>query len=169
MTRIGAARRPRRSSRSSRQIGIRVKVVEERFGDMVMRLDKTYDYEAAVMILEGFPDAAQLRFFFESSGPMHFVNPYQKSPATDWERRVDELYQLYATSPDVAVRDRAILDVQKTWVTAQPAIHLINDRKTVAVRRDYEVNGMALTGRAIDPILQRTIIENVRLRQLVPH
>jgi peptide/nickel transport system substrate-binding protein len=149
------------------QIGIHVKVVEERFGDMVMRLDKTYDYEAAMMILEGFPDAAQLRFFFESSGPMHFVNPYQKSPATDWERRVDELYQLYATSPDPAVRDRAILDVQKTWVAAQPAFHLINDRKTVAVRRDYEVNGLALTGRAIDPILQRTIIENVRLRRLV--
>jgi peptide/nickel transport system substrate-binding protein len=149
------------------EIGIPVKVVEERFGDMVMRLDKTYDYEAAVMVLEGFPDAAQLRFFFESSGPMHFVNPHQKSPATDWERRVDELYQLYGTSPDVAVRDKAILEVQKTWVAAQPAFHLINDRKMVAVRRDYEVNGMALTGRAIDPIIQRTIIENVRLRRLV--
>ena len=148
-------------------IGIAVKVVEERFGDMVMRLDKTYDYEAAVMVLEGVPDAAQLRFFFESSGPMHFVNPHQKSPATDWERRVDRLYQLYGTSPDVAVRDKSILDVQKTWVAAQPAFHLINDRKMVAVRRDYEVNGMALTGRAIDPILQRTIIENVRLRRLV--
>jgi peptide/nickel transport system substrate-binding protein len=149
------------------RIGVRVKVVEERFGDMVMRLDKTYDYEAAMMILEGIPDAAQLRFFFESSGPMHFVNPYQKSPATEWERQVDEGYRLYATSPDVAVRDRAILDVQKTWVAAQPAFHLINDRKTVAVRRDSEVNGMALTGRAIDPVLQRTVIENVRLRRLV--
>ncbi len=150
------------------EIGVRVKVVEERFGDMVMRLDKTYDYEAAVMVLEGMPDAAVLRFFFESSGPMHFVNPYQKSPATDWEKRVDELYHLYATAPDVAVRDRAILDVQKTWVAAQPAFHLLNDRKLVAVRRDYEVNGLALTGRASDPILERTVIENVRLRQLVP-
>lgn len=149
-------------------IGVRVKVVEERFGDMVMRLDKTYDYEAAVMLLEGTPDAAILRFFFESSGPMHFVNPYQKSPATEWERRVDELYKLYATSPDPAVRDKAILDLQKTWSAAQPAFHLLNDRKLVAVRRDYEVNGMALTGRSRDPILDRTIIENVRLRRLVP-
>jgi hypothetical protein len=30
------------------------------------------------------------------------------------------------------------------------------------------VNGMALTGRAMDPILDRTVIENVRLRRLVP-
>lgn len=148
-------------------IGIRVKVVEERFGDMVMRLDKSYDYEAAVMVLSGMPDAAVLRFFFESSGPMHFVNPYQKSPATDWERRVDALYHVYGTSPDVAVRDRAILDVQKIWVAAQPAFHLVNDRKLVAVRRDCEVNGLALTGRAVDPILQRTIIEKVALRRLV--
>jgi hypothetical protein len=66
------------------------------------------------------------------------------------------------------VRDRAILDVQKTWVAAQPAFHLINDRKLVAVRREYEVNGMALTGRSGDPILQRTVVENVRLRRLAP-
>jgi peptide/nickel transport system substrate-binding protein len=150
-------------------IGLHIKVVEERFGDMVMRLDKTYDYEAAVMVLQGYPDAAQLRYFFESSGPMHFVNPYQKSPATDWERQVDELYARYATAPGVAARDQAILDLQKTWVAAQPAFHLINDRRTVAVRRDYEVNGLALTGRAFDPVLQRTIIENVCLRRLAPH
>ena len=149
-------------------IGIRAKVVEERFGDMVMRLDRTYDYEAAVMLLSGAPSATTLKHFFESSGPMHFVNPYQKSPATEWERRVDELFHLYTASPDVDERDRAILELQKVWSAAQPAFHLVNDRKLVAVRRDYEVNGMALTGRAADPILERTIIENVRLRRLVP-
>lgn len=148
-------------------IGVRVKVVEERFGDMVARLDKTYDYEAAIMALEGTPDAAVLRFFFESSGPMHFVNPYQKSPATPWEKRVDELFKVYATSPDPAVRDRAIIELQTTWSAAQPAFHLYNDRMLVAVRRDYEINGLALTGRAADPVLERTVIENVRLRRLV--
>jgi peptide/nickel transport system substrate-binding protein len=148
-------------------IGVRVKVVEEPFGDMVMRLDKTYDYEAAVMFLEGSPDAAVLKFFFESSGPMHFVNPYQKSPATDWERRVDEQFHLYASSADPTTRGRALLDLQKTWSAAQPAFHLLNDRRLVAVRRDYEVNGLALTGRGTDPVLQRTVIENVRLRRLV--
>lgn len=149
-------------------IGVRVKVVEERFGDMVVRLDKTYDYEAAIMALEGSPDAAVLRFFFESSGPMHFVNPYQKSPATPWEKRVDELFKVYATAPDPAARDRAITELQTTWSAAQPAFHLYNDRMLVAVRRDYEINGLALTGRAADPVLERTVIENVRVRRLVP-
>jgi peptide/nickel transport system substrate-binding protein len=148
------------------EIGLRVKVVEERFGDVVTRLDKTYDYEAAVMFLNGHPDAATLRYFFVSSGPMHFVNPYQKSPATEWEKKVDDLFGLYAASPDAAVRERSIIELQKTWVSAQPAIHLVNDRKLVAVRRDWEVNGMALTGRASDPILSRTVIEGVRLRHL---
>lgn len=149
-------------------IGIRVKVVEERFGEMVMRLDQTYDYEAAVMLLSGAPDATTLKFFFESSGPMHFVNPYQESPATAWERRVDEQFHIYATSPDPAERDRALEDLQRTWSEAQPAFHLIVDRRLVVVRRDYEINGLALTGRADDPILDRTVIENVRLRKLVP-
>ncbi|WP_422928909.1 ABC transporter substrate-binding protein [Singulisphaera sp. PoT] len=148
------------------EIGLRVKIVEEPFGEMVKRLDQTYDYEAAVMVLEGMPDAAVLRYFFESSGPMHFVNPYQKTPATDWEKKVDELYNTYATSPDPVARDRAILDVQRTWVAAQPAFHLLNARKLVAVRREFEINGLALTGRAIDPILQRTVIENIKIRRL---
>jgi peptide/nickel transport system substrate-binding protein len=150
------------------EIGVHVNVVEERFGEVVKRLDQTFDYEASVMSLEGTPDAAVLRYYFMSSGPMHFVNPYQKSPATEWERRVDELFELYATSPDAAARERAIFDMQKTWVTAQPAYHLFTDRKLMAVRRDYEINGLALTGRSSDPILQRTIVENVRLRRLVP-
>jgi hypothetical protein len=57
--------------------------------------------------------------------------------------------------------------LQKVWVAAQPAFHLYNERKLVAVRRDCEVNGMALTGRAADPVLDRTVIEDVRLRRLV--
>jgi peptide/nickel transport system substrate-binding protein len=148
-------------------IGVRVKVVEERFGDMVARLDKTYDYEAAVMALEGSPDAATMRFFFESSGPMHFVNPYQKAPATAWEKQVDDLFRVYATSPDAAARDKALVDMQVAWSAAQPAFHLYNDRMMVAVRRDFEVNGLALTGRAADPVLERTVVENVRVRRLV--
>ncbi len=149
-------------------IGLRVKVVEERFGEMVARLDKTYDYEAAVMSLGGSPDAAVLRFFFESSGPMHFVNPYQKSPATQWEKQVDDLFKLYATSPDPTVRDRALIDMQRTWVAAQPAFHLYSERMMLAVRRDCEINGIALTARASDPVIERTVIENIRLRRLVP-
>jgi peptide/nickel transport system substrate-binding protein len=148
-------------------IGVKVKVVEERFGDMVTRLDKTFDYEAAVMALEGSPDAATLRFFFESSGPMHFVNPYQKAPATAWEKQVDDLFRVYATSPDPAARDKAIVEMQVAWSAAQPAFHLYNDRMMVAVRRDFEVNGLALTGRAVDPVLERSVIENVRVRRLV--
>jgi peptide/nickel transport system substrate-binding protein len=118
------------------------------------------------MSLEGSPDAATMRYFFESSGPMHFVNPYQKSPATAWEKKVDDLFKVYATSRDPAARDTALIDMQVAWSAAQPAFHLYNDRMMVAVRRDFEVNGLALTGRAADPVLERTVIENIRIRRL---
>ena len=103
-------------------IGVRVKVVEERFGEMVARLDKSYDYEAAIMALEGSPDAAVLRFFFESSGPMHFVNPYQKSPATPWEKKVDELFKIYATSPDPQLAIGPSSICRTTWSAAQTGV-----------------------------------------------
>jgi peptide/nickel transport system substrate-binding protein len=151
------------------RIGLKVKVVEESFRDVVKRLDETYDYEASVMALEGSPNAATMRTFFESSGQMHFPNPSQEAPAMAWEADVDRQFKTFAASLDPVVQQTALVELQKTWVQAQPAFHLYNDRKLVAVRRDYEVNGMALTGRADDPLLTRTVIENVRLRKLAGH
>jgi peptide/nickel transport system substrate-binding protein len=148
-------------------IGVRIKVVEERFDEIVARLDRTYDYEAAVIFFNGTPDAGSLQFLFESSGPVHFFHPYQPAPATAWEKRVDQLFRRFAVSTDAGVRDQALLELQKTWTAAQPAVYLLNERKLVAVRRDCEINGLALTGRANEPVLERTVIENVRLRGLV--
>jgi peptide/nickel transport system substrate-binding protein len=148
------------------RIGLRVKVVEESFRDMVKRLDETFDYEAAVMALEGSPNAATFRTFFESTGEMHFINPNQKSPATAWEARVDRDFKQFASSMDPTTQQHALLNMQKTWAQALPAFHLLNDRKLIAVRRDYEINGLAMTGRALDPILSRAVIPNVRLRKL---
>lgn len=149
-----------------RRIGLRVKVVEESFRDIVKRLDETFDYEAALMFLEGSPNAATTKSMFVSAGDMHFFHPYQTAPGTEWEKDVDEGYQRFAIESDLVKQQKALDDVQKTWVKAQPVFYLLNDRKLVAVRRDFEVNGMALTGRAADPILTRTVIENVRLRVL---
>ena len=149
-------------------IGLRVRVVEERFEDVVGRLDRTFDYEAAVMFINGTPDAADLRFLFKSSGSVHFFHPYQQSPATAWEKRVDQLFDRYASLGDTAGRNRPLLELQEAWTAAQPAVHLLNERKLVAVRRDCEITGMALTGRSMEPVLERTVIENVRLRRLVP-
>jgi hypothetical protein len=61
-----------------------------------------------------------------------------------------------------------LIELQKDWVEAQPAFHLLGDSFPVAIRRDYEINGLALTPRAPDPVLTRTVIENIRLRHLVP-
>ena len=149
-----------------RRLGLRVKVVEESFRDIVKRLDETFDYEAALMFLEGSPNAATAKSMFVSAGDMHFFHPYQSSPVTDWEKQVDDEYGVFATKSNPVEQQFALTQIQKTWVKAQPVFYLLNDRKLVAVRRDYEVNGMALTGRAADPILTRTVIENVRLRAL---
>jgi peptide/nickel transport system substrate-binding protein len=149
------------------QAGVQVKVVEEPFSDVVKRLDETFDYEAGLMALEGSPNAAMFRNFFQSSGDMHFPHPYQKpEERMEWEVKVDDQFNVFAASMDPAVQQKALIEMQKAWVATQPAFHLLNDRQLVAVRRDYEVNGFALTGRASDPILVRTVIENVRLRRL---
>lgn len=149
-----------------RRIGLRVKVVEESFRDIVKRVDETFDYEAALMFLEGSPNAATAKSMFMSSGDMHFFHPYQSSPGAPWEAKVDKAYERFAAESDPVKQQEALNEVQDVWVEAQPVFYLLNDRKLVAIRRDFEVNGVALTGRAADPILTRTVIENVRQRVL---
>jgi peptide/nickel transport system substrate-binding protein len=149
-----------------RRIGLRIKVVEESFRDIVKRLDETFDYEAALMFRDGSPNAATARSLFVSAGDMHFFHPYQKAPATEWEAKVDRAFERFAASSDPRTQQTALDELQRTWVRSQPVFYLLNDRKLVAIRRDFEVNGLALTGRAADPILTRTVVENVRLRTL---
>ena len=117
-------------------IGVRVKVVEERFGDMVHAAGQDLRLRGGRDGPGG--DAGRRRaplLLRELRADALRQSRTRSPPRPTGRRRVDELYQVYATSPDVAVRDRAILDVQKTWVAAQPAFHLVNDRKLVAVRR----------------------------------
>lgn len=71
--------------------------------------------------------------FWLSSGPFHFWNPNQKTPATDWEARIDELMRKQAAAPTLSERQQLFADVQKIFGEELPAIYLVAPRMTLAV------------------------------------
>jgi peptide/nickel transport system substrate-binding protein len=77
-------------------------------------------------------DPALNRDFWLSSGNAHWWNPGQPAPATEWERRIDELMRKQASAPDVTERQRAFGEVQKIMGEELPAIYFVAPRVTVA-------------------------------------
>ena len=63
--------------------------------------------------------------FWLSSGSFHFWNIGQKTPATEWERRIDELMLRQAQSADEQERKRLFDDVQRIFAEHLPAIYFV--------------------------------------------
>ena len=78
------------------------------------------------------PSIGMADFWF-SSGSFHPWNPGQKSPATEWETRIDDLMHKVATAPTLSERQQLYAQVQKIFGEEQPAIYLVAPRVTLAV------------------------------------
>ncbi len=70
--------------------------------------------------------------FWVSSGPFHFWNPAQAKPATDWERRIDELMRVQATAASFDERRRAFAEIQRIFGEELPSIYFVASRVTLA-------------------------------------
>jgi peptide/nickel transport system substrate-binding protein len=63
--------------------------------------------------------------FFLSSGSLHFWNIGQKTPATEWEGRIDDLMKRQMQSSDEAERKRLFAEVQKIFAEHLPAVYFV--------------------------------------------
>jgi len=68
-----------------------------------------------------------------SSGNYHFWNPEQKEPATEWERRTDELFRQQAAELRFPERQRLIAEAVRILEDEVPAIYLVAPKVTLTV------------------------------------
>jgi peptide/nickel transport system substrate-binding protein len=116
-----------------RQAGMTVDLVPVDQGSLLQRYTQG-DYDSIYFgIQSSATDPALSQGFWLSSGGFHFWNPGQKAPATDWERRIDELMQRVATTPDLPERQRTFAEVQLIFMEELPAIYFVTPRVTLAV------------------------------------
>ena len=117
-----------------RKIGIRVNIVTLDFGSLIERITRTGQYEACLL---GFANVEiepteQLNVWL-SSGAQHAWWPQQKTPATPWEDRIDQLEMSMASEPSRAKRKVAFDEFQKLVVEQEPLIYLVNPDHLSAV------------------------------------
>ena len=118
---------------SAAAIGIALDVVMVEFGALVKRIP-TCDYDALYMRpLATDLDPAGNMDFWLSSGDTHFWNPGQKTPATQWEARVDTLMLEQAAVLDEIRRRELFAHVQRILGEQVPVLYFAAPRMHTAV------------------------------------
>jgi peptide/nickel transport system substrate-binding protein len=77
-------------------------------------------------------DPAMNADYWPTTGSEHFWNREQKTPATPWEARLDDLFRRQAAAPDPAERKRLFDEFQSIFVEHQPTISFAVPRVFVA-------------------------------------
>ena len=115
-----------------RAIGLVMDVVPLEVGALVDRLEKG-DFEALYFnfTMTDLDPAGNLDFWL-SSGSAHVWNTLQPQPATDWERRVDDLIVRMASSVDDRERKRLFGEVQRVFADQLPILYFAAPRVYVA-------------------------------------
>jgi peptide/nickel transport system substrate-binding protein len=109
-------------------IGIALDIVPLEFGAMIQKMLAS-DYEAIYMkpIATDLDPAGNMDFWL-SSGSAHIWNLEQKTPATEWEKRIDTLMLEQAASTDDRRRHELFNDVQRILAENVPVLYFAAPR-----------------------------------------
>ncbi len=121
------------------QIGIDMTVAPLDLTDLIVRITQSFDYEACLLgMTQTDPDPSAGLALWLSRGPLHFWNPSQERPATDWEARVDTLMERNMYAVDVTERKKLFDEVQMILAEEMPLIELVVPHALIGVSHRVE-------------------------------
>ena len=116
-----------------RQVGMRVDIAAID-GNSLGQLWQSGTYDSIFHGMQASAtDPALNADFWLSSGAFHFWNPGQRTPATDWEARIDDLMRRQVTSSSLPERQELFAEVQRIFGEELPAIYFVAPEVRIAV------------------------------------
>ncbi|MBF0619113.1 MAG: ABC transporter substrate-binding protein [Candidatus Omnitrophica bacterium] len=115
-------------------LGIKVNLQLVEFNTLVAKLTSLFDWEAVVLGLTGSSDPHFGQNVWLSSGQLHMWNPRQAAPATDWEKRIDELFVLGVQELDEAKRKTYYDEYQRIVAEQVPMVYTALSARLIAVK-----------------------------------
>jgi peptide/nickel transport system substrate-binding protein len=116
-----------------RQVGVALDLVPLEPNSIQQRIIGTRDFDAALInFIATDPDPANSKDFWMSNGGSHLWNVGQTTPATEWERQIDELMTKQAASLDREERRRLFNEVQRLFAENLPMLYFAAPRIYVA-------------------------------------
>ncbi|MGH2452753.1 MAG: ABC transporter substrate-binding protein [bacterium] len=116
------------------KLGIRVTFAPESFPSLVGKLTGTYRWDAIIIGLTGGIEPGTGRNVWLTTGDLHMWRPNQPSPATDWEREVDTLFEQIAREPSQEKRKTLYARWQQIIAEQVPLAYFAYPKTQPAVR-----------------------------------
>jgi peptide/nickel transport system substrate-binding protein len=116
-----------------KKIGLQVDIVLE---DPTKLGDRVGHAEFEVMFFgvdSGLTDPSLNQEMWLSSGQFHFWHPSQKTPATDWEKTIDDAMRQTAQTMDREARHKSFAVAQRTLAEHLPMLNFAAAKVTVAM------------------------------------
>jgi peptide/nickel transport system substrate-binding protein len=121
------------------KVGIRVNVRPLDFQKMVEMLLSSFDWHSIVMGFGGsnyWPTGGSN--IWPSTGNLHLWNPLQSEAATEWEARVDYLYNEGSFTPDPVEAKQIWDEYQSILLEELPLFYLAHTESFVAIRKRWD-------------------------------
>lgn len=105
------------------RLGIKMSIVPIEIQGLSERWARSFDYDAVLLGLAVTDfEPSSFANFLLSSGPAHQWQPAQKTPATEWEARIDSLFGMQAVEADRMKRAALFSEIQKLISEESPII-----------------------------------------------
>jgi peptide/nickel transport system substrate-binding protein len=120
-------------------LGIDVELQFLDFNTIINKISDSFEYEACMLGLGGgAPDPYAGKDILMSGGRLHFTNPQQSEPATEWEARIDELMLEIGRHTDVELRKAFFFEVQEIMAEQQSMIFLVSAKDYLGYRNRWQ-------------------------------
>ncbi len=120
-----------------KKAGLQAELSPVEYDLLITKLLDSFDWEAVIIGSSGSLEPNDLAWIWESSGPLHLWYPYQKKPATQWEKRIDELFSMGRTAWNTEDAKRYYFEFQDIAAREIPIINIVTPYQIYAFRNGY--------------------------------
>lgn len=126
----------------AKKAGVLINVRQVDFQKMVEMLTATYDWESLIIGLGSNMWPTQGANVWPSHGNLHLWYPFQESPATDWEARIDWLYNEGSYTADERKAQVIWDEYQRIILEQCPVIYMVRPKSFFAIRNRWNLSNV---------------------------
>ncbi len=124
------------------KVGIKVNIRQIDFQKLVEMLTSSYDWQSVFIGLGSNMFPSQGSNVWPSNGNLHLWYPLQSKPATEWEARIDYLYNEGCFTIDHDEAKKIWDEYQEILLEECPVIYLMRSRSFFAIRNKWDLSNV---------------------------